>query len=185
MDKQKVDLSKYDNSWYSTKASPLKRVLWYYCSLIFVKNHWNPLSSLKVFILKIFGAKIGSNVRIKPGVNIKYPWLLTIGNNAWIGEDVWIDNLTEVVVGNNACISQGALLLTGNHNYKLETFDLITGKIILEDGVWIGAKALVCGGVSCGSHAVLTAGSVAATDLEAYQIYKGNPAIKYKERTIQ
>ena len=132
----------------------------------------------------MFGAKIGKGVVLKPNINIKYPWRLRIGNHSWIGEGVWVDNLEDVIIGANCCISQGALLLCGNHNYKKSTFDLMTGKIILEDGVWVGAKAIVCGGVVCMSHAVLSAGSVATSELEAYSVYQGNPAVKIKEREI-
>lgn len=109
---------------------------------------------------------------------------MSIGNNSWIGEGAWLDNLDDVSIGANCCISQGALLLCGNHNYKKAGFDLMMGKIVLEDGVWIGAKAVVCGGVVCKSHAVLSAGSVATGNLEEYSVYQGNPAIKIKDREI-
>lgn len=132
----------------------------------------------------MFGADIGKGVVIKPGVNIKSPWLLTIGDHVWIGENAWIDNLVRVRIGNSACISQGAMLLTGNHDYTKSSFDLITGEIILEEGVWIGAKAVVCPGVICRSHAVLTVSSVASSELEAYSIYRGNPAVKIRDRKI-
>jgi len=122
---------------------------------------------------------------LKPSINIKYPWKLSIGDFSWIGEKVWIDNLGEVDIGKNVCISQGAMLLTGNHDYKKQGFDLMVGKIILEDGVWIGAESLVCPGVVCATHAVLAAKSVATQDLSAYQIYQGNPAHIVKERVIQ
>jgi putative colanic acid biosynthesis acetyltransferase WcaF len=75
------------------------------------------------------------------------------------------------------------MLLCGNHNYKKESFDLMTGKIIIEDGVWIGAKAIVCPGVTCHSHSVLSVGSVATKDLDANSIYQGNPAVKIKSRS--
>jgi len=141
-------------------------------------------SSFKAKLLKWFGAKVGSGVVIKPDMNIKYPWFLEIGNDCWIGEGVWIDNLAVVKVGSNVVLSQGAYLLTGSHDYKKETFDLMLGDIVLEDGVWIGAKATVCPGVTCRSHAVLSVGSVATKDLEAYKIYQGNPAEVKRERSI-
>ncbi len=125
---------------------------------------------------------MGTNVLIKPGVNIKYPWFLEIGKNVWIGERVWIDNLGEVTIGNNVCLSQGCLLLSGNHDYTNRGFNLIVHPIVLEDGVWIGAQATVCGGATCRNHSVLTVGSVATGELEAMGIYRGNPAIKVKER---
>jgi putative colanic acid biosynthesis acetyltransferase WcaF len=144
-----------------------------------------PFASLKRMILRFFGARIGKGVNIKPKVNVKYPWMLEVGDYVWIGEGVWIDNLAPVKIGANACVSQGALLLTGNHNYKKSTFDLIMRPITLEEGAWIGAKATVCPGVTVHSHAILTVGSVATRDLDAYTIYSGNPAAKVKERIME
>ena len=179
----KTDLSSYNNSWYNPGSS-LKRIFWIYINIIFFKSSFFPFNSLKVFLLRFFGAKIGKGVVIKPSVNIKYPWKLIIGDYVWIGEEVWIDNLDNVIIGNHTCISQGALLLCGNHNYKKSSFDLIIKPITIEEGVWIGAKSIVCGGVTCYSHSVLTVASVATHSLEAYSIYQGNPCQKIKVREI-
>ena len=180
---KKTDLSKYKTVWYNDHA--FRKILWYFINALFFLNPLNPFSSLKILLLRIFGAKIGDHVLIKPRVNVKYPWLLEIGNYVWIGENVWIDNLGKVKIGDNVCISQGAMLLTGNHNYKKSTFDLIIKEIILEDGVWIGAKAIVCPGVNCGSNSFLTAGSVATKNMEQFMIYQGNPAMPIKKREIE
>lgn len=177
-------LSKYDNSWYHPGGSALKRLVWYFTNLLVIKNHWNPISSLKILALRLFGAKIGKGVVIKPGVNVKYPWLLSIGDYSWIGEDVWIDNLAQVTIGSNCCVSQGAMLLCGNHNYKLPTFDLIVKPIVIEDGAWIGAQSTVCPGVTAHSHSILSVGSIISKDMEPFTIYRGNPALPIKSRII-
>lgn len=176
----KTDIASYDNSWY--KPGPvLKRALWYLTSVIFFRTAF-PVSIIKTGLLRAFGAKVGKGVVIKPHVVIKYPWFLSVGDNTWIGEKVWIDNLARVDIGSNVCLSQDAYLLTGNHNYQKPSFDLILGTITLEDGVWIGAKAVVCPGVKCCSHSILSVASVATTNLEAYTVYAGNPASKRRER---
>lgn len=181
----KTDLSRFSNSWYSPQAGIVKRLLWFCVNAAFFINPLFAFNGFKLFLLRQFGAKIGKGVVIKPAVNIKYPWLLSIGDNCWIGENTWIDNLAEVSIESNVCISQGAFLLCGNHNYKKPTFDLEIGKILLEEGVWIGAKAVVCPGVTCHSHAVLSVGSIATSNLEAYWVYQGNPAQKLRERKMQ
>jgi putative colanic acid biosynthesis acetyltransferase WcaF len=165
-------------------ASRIKQLSWYFVNTIFLKSYFLPVSLLKVYLLRMFGAKVGSGVVIKPAVNIKYPWKLSVGDNTWIGEEVWIDNLSEVVVGNNVTISQGALLLTGSHDHTKETFDFISNPIILENGAWVGAKAVVYGGVTCKTHSILGILSVAEKDLMPYTIYKGNPAVPVLERII-
>lgn len=162
----------------------LKRVGWYWINAVFFINPLFPFSSFKVFLLRLFGAQIGKGVVIKPSVNIKYPWRLKIGNDTWIGENVWIDNLANVRIGNNVCISQGAMLLCGNHNYKKSTFDLIVGEIALEDGAWVGAQSIVCPGVTLHSHSVLCVNSVAHRDLESYSVCLGNPARKIRNRDM-
>ena len=161
------------------------RVFWYFTNILVFKSSFFTSYLLKRVVLKIFGAKIGKNVIIKPNVNIKYPWKLQLGEHVWIGEGVWIDNLDFVIIGNHCCISQGALLICGNHDYTKTTFDLVVKRIVLEDGVWIGAKSVVCPGVVARTHAILTAGSTISKDMQAYSIYRGNPAEKVKSRDIK
>lgn len=181
---QETDLSSFDNSWYNP-GNPLKRALWYVINLILFKNPYFVFIKPKIFLLRAFGANIGKRVVIKPVVNIKYPWFLSIGDNSWIGEGVWIDNLDQISIGKNCCVSQGALLLSGNHNYKRSSFGLILKPITLEDGVWIGANSVVTQGVRCKSHSLLVVGSVASSNMEPYTIYRGNPAVSIKERIIK
>lgn len=181
----RTDLSTYIHAAPHRKYNRIKRILWFYINAIIFKTALFPSSRLKVQLLRLFGAHIGKRIVLRPGVNIKHPWLLQVGDHSWIGENVWIDNLVSVHIGSHVCISQGALLLTGSHNYKDPAFGLITGNIILEDGVWIGAKAIVNQGITAGSHAVLSAGSVATKNLEPWFVYQGNPAVKIRTRTIQ
>jgi putative colanic acid biosynthesis acetyltransferase WcaF len=180
----KTDLSLYNNSWYKPGGSLAKRILWFPVNAFIFNSVICPISSIKVILLRFFGAKVGKGVVIKPSVSIKYPWNLSLGNNVWVGENSWFDNLGKIAVGDNCCISQGALLLCGNHNFGKEAFDLMVKEIVLEDGVWIGAKSVVSPGVICHSHSVLTVNSVATTNLDAFSIYQGNPAVKVKERVI-
>jgi putative colanic acid biosynthesis acetyltransferase WcaF len=182
--KSKVNLSKYNNEWYNPGGSILKRTVWFFINALIFINPLMPVNGLKIWFLRLFGAQVGQGVVIKPNVNIKYPWHLTIGNHVWIGEKVWIDNLAPVMIHDHVTLSQGAMLLTGSHNYKSETFDLTVNKIILEEGAWVGAQAVVCPGVTCFTHSILAVGSVATKNLEPYFIYQGNPAERKRERLI-
>jgi putative colanic acid biosynthesis acetyltransferase WcaF len=173
----------FDKKDFNPGASGLKIALWYFTSALIFRSGLIPFSGLLVGILRLFGAKIGKDVRVKPFIYVHYPWKLTIGDHSWLAE-CRIENLDQVTIGNNVCISQKAMILTGNHNYKKSGFDLITKPIILEDGVWIGANTTVCPGITAFSHAVLTVGAIATKDLEAYSIYQGNPAVKVKTREI-
>ena len=151
-----IDLAKFENKNLYTNT---KSHLWYIVNYL-ILNSFFPFSNIKVFILRLFGAQIGNNVIIKPYVKVKYPWNLKIGDNSWIGEEVWIDNLEEVLIDENCCISQGVYLCTGSHNFKSEKFDLIREKILIKRSSWIGAKAVICPGVTVEECSFIKAGEI-------------------------
>jgi putative colanic acid biosynthesis acetyltransferase WcaF len=185
MEQLKTNLALFSNKDFNAGRGPIVRGVWYLVNMLIFNSYLFPFYKPKAILLRLFGAQIQEGLIIKPKVNIKYPWRLFVGKHVWIGENVWIDNLDTVKIEDNCCISQGAMILSGNHNYKKQTFDLITKPIVLERGVWIGAQSVVTQGVTCGQHAVLAVASVASTDLLPYAIYKGNPAVKINERRIQ
>jgi putative colanic acid biosynthesis acetyltransferase WcaF len=180
----KTDLSTYPRTEYAPGGTALIRFLWYFTNVLFFMNPLNPVSSLKVVLLRWFGATVGAGVVIKPSVNIKYPWRLHIGNNVWIGEKAWIDNLGDVFIADHCVLSQGAMLLSGSHDFSRSTFNVQVDKIRLEEGVWIGARAIVYMGVTCKGHSILGANSISLKDMDSYAIYYGNPAVKISERVI-
>jgi putative colanic acid biosynthesis acetyltransferase WcaF len=179
---KKVDLSKFANPQYKP-GSFLKRSLWFIANTLFIQSA-HPFSSVRIITLKCFGAKVGIGCVVRPRVNIKHPWLLSIGNHTWIGENVWIDNLTDVSIGNHVCMSQGATIITGNHRWDKVTFDLTLHPITIQDGAWIGAKATLLPGAKIEEHAVVTAGSIVHHTIPSYEIWQGNPALFIKKRNI-
>lgn len=182
---QSPDLGKFSADGFDKGAGKLKIALWYFVNALFVRSSLFPFMGWRKMWLKMFGAKIGRGLVIKNEVRIKSPWFLEVGDNVWLGENVWIDNLDRVSIGSNVCVSQGALLLTGNHDYNRVDFPYRNAPISIEDGAWIGAEAVVCPGVVVRQNAILTVKSVATKDLEPNGIYQGNPAVKIRERKIQ
>lgn len=180
----KVDLSRFDNSWYEPGRGYLVRSLWHLVNAAFLQSPFNPSSRLKISLLRLFGSRIGRGVVLKPSINVKYPWHLTIGDYSWIGEQTWLDSLAPITIGSHCCISQGAYFCTGNHDWSDPAFGLIVKPIVIKDGAWVGARSLVLPGVTIGSHAVVAAGSVIGTDADAYGVYAGNPVRKVKQRII-
>jgi putative colanic acid biosynthesis acetyltransferase WcaF len=180
-----MHLDRYDSSTYTPGAGFLAQLLWYFLGSPLVQSHCIPFSAVKVRILRCFGAQIGRQVRIKPGVRIKFPWRLRLGDYVWIGEDAWIDNLAAVTIESHVCISQGVYLCTGNHDWSHPHFRLIIAPITLQQGSWIGAKAIVGPGVTVGAGAVLGLGSVTSRSLDPMTIYCGNPAQPIKARYMQ
>ena len=176
-------LSTFENSDFDRGASLVKELTWLIFSSLFFSS-WLPGSAWRCFCLSLFGCKLGHRVIIKPRVRIKFPWRLEVGDDSWLGENVWIDNIARVSIGSDVCVSQSAYLCTGNHRWDKESFDLIAEPIILESKSWVGANSLVGPGVTIGEGAILTLGSCTASDLHSWRIYSGNPAREVKDRRV-
>jgi putative colanic acid biosynthesis acetyltransferase WcaF len=179
-----VNLAAYSSAKFNRGAGRGTEFAWLVISLFLFRLCPFSLSSLKRMVLRWFGAKIGRGVVIKPQVKITFPWKLIVGDHVWLGEESWLLNLEKIEIGNNVCISQRAQLCTGSHDYKRPTFDLIVAPITVEDGAWLGAACWVGPGVTIGTHAVLTAGSVAGKSLDGWGVYRGNPAVFLRQRVL-
>lgn len=182
---RELDLSTFDNSTHDRGRSLLVQSLWFFFGLPILRCPVLPSSAVRRFVLRVFGARVGVGVVLKPGVRVKYPWFLSIGDHSWIGEDCWIDNLVPVTIGTECCVSQGVYLCTGNHDWSDRGFAYRLGGIVIEDGAWIGAKSVVCPGVTVARLAVLAAGSVARANIPEKEIHSGNPAIFLKYRSFR
>jgi len=185
MDKSRtkwVSLAAYCNAGYTPGKSAVIRILWYLVSLTVFESGWFPFYGLKRWLLRSFGAAVGSAVIIKPHVRIKYPWHCRIGDQCWVGEKVWIDNLAAVHLGDDVCLSQGVYLCTGSHDHRRLTFDLIVKPIVIESAVWVAARAVVLPGVTIRRGAVVAAGSVVTEDVPAGAIVGGSPCRVIGER---
>jgi putative colanic acid biosynthesis acetyltransferase WcaF len=167
---------------YTPGRSAVVRGLWYVLSLVVFQSGWVPFYGIKRWLLRRFGASVGAGVVIKPHVRIKFPWRLRLGEQCWIGEDVWIDNLATIHLANDVCLSQGAYLCTGSHDHRRMTFDLIVKPIVVESAAWIGARAVVLPGVTVHRGAVVAAGSVVTRDVPSGVIVGGSPCRVIGER---
>ena len=172
----KRDLSLYTTGNFDRGASKLLEALWWIVrALIFLPPLPFP-SAMKAQLLRLFGAKVGSGLVIRPGASISFPWRLTIGDHVWIGEDTLILSLAEVSIGSHSCVSQRAFLCTGSHDHRQRSFDLITKPIILESSSWVGAMAFIGPGVTVHEGAVCAGGSVVTKDVPPHSVVGGNPA---------
>jgi putative colanic acid biosynthesis acetyltransferase WcaF len=154
----------------------LIQTAWFCLGAPMVASRWLPGSAWRVALLRIFGAHIGRRCRVKPGLRVKYPWRLKVGRACWLAEAAWIDNLAPVVLGDHVCLSQGAYLCTGNHDFRSPTFDLRIRSIRIGSEAWIGAASVLSPGTVVGSGTVIGIGSVVRGDIPENVIVRGNPA---------
>lgn len=140
------------------------QIAWLFTSSAVTTQWWCPLR-LRLALLRMFGAQLGSGVLIRHHVRIHWPWKLTVGADSWIGEDVWILDLEPVTIGRDVCISQGVLLCTGSHDRNSPTFEFDNAPIVVGDGAWVAARATVLRGVTIGADAVVGATALVARDV--------------------
>lgn len=176
-----INLRQAGKGNYQARRGALVELIWFVLEACVINNKLLPLSSVRVALLRLFGAKIGTGCRFVHPVRVKAPWNLEVGDNCWFGVDVWIYNQTLIRIGSNVCISQGTFLTAGSHDMST-TMDLHVAPIVIEDGVWITSKCVVQMGVTIGRSAVVTPLSVVHRSLEAEGVYGGNPCRFIRKR---
>ena len=173
---QRLDFYSTPPDW--NPGAPLYlQILWFVCGAPLMAARWLPGSFWRLALLRLFGARIGAGCRIKPGLRVKFPWRLVVGQACWLAEDAWIDNLAIVRLGDRVCLSQGAYLCTGNHDFRSPVFSLLLGPIIVGSDSWIAARSVLAPGSQIGEGAVVALGSVVCGTVPAGAIVRGNPAV--------
>ena len=173
---QRLDRYRTPPSWHPG-VPMLQQVLWFCLGSPLLSVRWLPGSAWRVQLLRVFGARIGSGCRIKPGLRVKFPWRLLVGEACWLAEDAWLDNLAPITLGDRVCISQGAYLCTGNHDFRSPGFELRLGPITIGSDAWIAACAVLAPGTNVGPGAVVALGAVVSGPVEPGSIVRGNPAV--------
>jgi putative colanic acid biosynthesis acetyltransferase WcaF len=178
----KIDLSKYDQSWYLRGRSSLVVLMWWFIQGTVFRYSLHNMYRWRNFLLRLFGAEIGKDVRIRPSAKFTYPWKVSIGDYSWIGDNVQFYSLDKICVGTNCVISQESYLCTGSHDIKDPFFGLITKSIRIKDGAWVASDVFVYPGVTINQMGVAAARSTVTRDIPANEVHVGSPAKYLKKR---
>ena len=134
------------------------------------------------FLLRLFGAKIGKGVIIRPTVKITYPWKVSIDDYSWVGDGANLYSLGRITIGKNSIKKKKSYLCTGSHDYLSDNFEIYSKDITIGDGCWLATDVFIAPGVTIGNDCLVGARSSVFSDLEGNHIYLGNPACKIKKR---
>ena len=166
--KTRRELSKFTPSKLGIKTM-IRIGLWFACQQVIFKSPLLP-SVLRSPILRIFGASIGHHVLIRRGVRIHFPWNLSIGDQCWIGEEVWFINHVKIAIGSNVCISQRAIICSSGHDYRSSSLEYAHKPIRIKDGAWVCLDSKVLAGVNIGECSVVSAGEIVRKSIPDYSI---------------
>ena len=154
-----IPLAKAPGSKDAWGKPPIVIILWILVEWLFVTNSLQLSSRVRAAALRIFGAKIGKGVILRPRLRVKFPWNLEIGDDCWIGEGVWIHNQDKVFIGHDVCVSQETFITTGSHDFRKD-MALVTKPIIIEPGVWLCSRTIVTMGAHLRKSSLIPAGTV-------------------------
>lgn len=148
---------------------------------------WSPqfMYGWRRFLLRLFGAKIGKKVLIRPTARVTYPWKLSIGDYSWIGDHVELYTLGKIEIGSNVAISQRSYLCTGSHDFAKPSYDIYALPITIGDQAWIASDVFIMPGVSIGFGCVVGTRSTVFHDLPTGKICYGNPAVPVRDRAAR
>ncbi|ASY11367.1 putative colanic acid biosynthesis acetyltransferase WcaF [Candidatus Planktophila lacus] len=146
--------------------------LWLCCQYFIFRFTFLP-SVIRTVILRTFGASVGSGVLIRRGVRVHIPWNLEIGDDCWIGEEVWFINHEKITIGSNVCISQRSIICSGGHDYRSASLEYAHKPVVIKDGAWVCLDAKVLPGVTIGECSVVSAGEIVRKSLPDYSMLVG------------
>lgn len=180
-----MDLRKYDQSGFDRGRSGWVILLWWLVQAIAFPLTPHQLHAPRSALLRLFGAKIGKGVVIRPTARFTYPWKVEIGDYSWIGDDVVFYSLDDIRIGCHSVISQKCYLCTGNHDFQDSTFSLVTAPIAIGNGVWVATDCFVGPGVEIGANTIVGARSSVFRSLPAGQVCWGSPCRAHHPRTMK
>ena len=156
--------------------------LWWIVEALLFRPSPQFLYGWRRWLLRRFGAQVGRGAIIRPTVKTQFPWKVTIGDYAWIGDDVVLYSLGPIVIGNNVVVSQKSYICTGSHDPEQLDFPIFSRPIYIEDECWIATDVYVAPGVRIGRGTLVGARSSVFKDLPAGKICMGSPAKVVKDR---
>jgi len=167
-----------------SKADKIKRLIWRIISLFFFKPFSLPVfNAWRIFLLRLFGAKIGKGCVIYSSAYIPSPWNLIIGDKTAIGPQVQL-HIGKTIIGNKVTISQRTYLCSATHETNSINTPFIAGVIVVKDYAWIAAECFIMSNVKIGEGAVVGARAAVFKDVDDWTIIGGNPAKFIKKREV-
>ncbi|MBX3353444.1 MAG: WcaF family extracellular polysaccharide biosynthesis acetyltransferase [Phycisphaeraceae bacterium] len=168
-----------------TTREKLARAVWMVAGKPVFRLSFHNWYGFRAALLRLFGARIGRDVRIRPSAHIEIPWHVTIGDDVTIGDHAILYSLGHITIGARTIVSQYAHLCAGTHDYTDRRFPLLRLPIEVGEDAWICADTFVGPNVKIGKLTVLGARSSTYKSLEAGWVYSGNPAKALKQRELR
>ncbi len=142
-----------------------------------------PFHGVRKFFYRLAGMKIGRGSTLHMRARIYDPRHIIIGSDTLIGERATLDGRRQLaeskgglVIGDHVDIASEVMIWTSEHNLSSDEWEAIEAKVIIEDYVFIGPRAIILPGVKLGRGCIVAAGAVVTKDVPEKAIVAGIPA---------
>jgi len=179
-----IDLSRFKVEPAFRGRSPFITQLWWIVQDWLVRPSPQFMYGWRRFLWRLFGAKVGENVLIRPTAKVTFPWKVKVGARSWIGDYAELYSLGPIEIGEDVVISQHAYLCAGTHDYTRLDFPLVAKPIRVEDQAWLAAGCFISPGVAIGRGAIIGVRSMVLEDMPPAMICVGSPAKPIKPRPV-
>jgi len=180
----KIRLDQCDHSQVDRGRSRIVEALWILTKAAFFMTSLPWHNAWKRFLLRLFGAKIGRGVVLRPRINIHFPWKLEVGDHCWIGDGCQILNIAPFTMEPQVALAHEVYIAAAGHDIRSATMAAKNEPIVIRSGTWVASRAFIAGGVTVGEDCVVAAGAVVVKDVPQSSIVAGNPAEVVRERVI-
>lgn len=144
--------------------------------------YWFLTRSVRWAILRACGVNVATR-GISARVRFSGPDV-AIGRGSYVNSDCFFDAMAPITLGKGVAVGMDVLFATSTHEIgpaARRAGNLTSAPIRVEDGVWIGARAVLLPGVTVGAGCVIAAGAVVAADCEPNGLYGGVPARRIRD----
>ncbi|MGY6648121.1 putative colanic acid biosynthesis acetyltransferase [Wenyingzhuangia sp. IMCC45574] len=179
-----INFSPVQTTPFSLKEK-IKSHLWKIINATLFRVFPNQIKKPRIFLLRVFGAKLSDTVNINRTAKIDHPWNLEMGHLSSLGNKSWAYCLDKIIIGDKCCIGEYSYLITGSHDVNSLTFDMITKPIHIKEGCWVTTGVYILPGVTLEKYTVVGAKSLVLKNTEPFSIIGGNPAKFIKEREFK
>lgn len=169
---------------YTTREKVV-RIAWAAVQRTAFRWSFHNMYRYRAWLLRLFGARVGSNVRVRRSVTFEIPWNVTLADGVTIGDAVRVYALGPITLGKGAFVSQNVHLCAGSHDYTTLDYPLLKPPIRIGEHCWVAADAFVGPGVTVGDGSIVAACAVVVKNVEPWTIVGGNPAKFIKPRVLQ
>jgi len=165
---------KYSSPW--PLSLRIKKFIWDIVWALFCRPTPKPFNFFRVLIFRLFGGVASEHVFIHQSVRIHFPWNVTLGKRACLGERAWIYSVGNIEVGSGVTVAQEVFLCTATHDFNSKKNELVVGSIQIAEGAFISARVILLPNIMVGKNSIVGAGSVVTKNIEDNRVFAGNPA---------